>query len=347
MLPETNQHKESQLARGTYSEIIPEWLLLGPQPVRPADIAFLADAEGVRAIVSVRTLPTQQNKPTYRTRSVVWLLSAGVSLMRLSKRPEERTDRLSAKLVVRTPCENRTSRPCFACCLIARRRFPPRIERCSKSCAPMQLQQVEDARDWGVDVQALHEAMDEHNITFVRAEAVDFDSASLCKGLPKAAQALAQQLALQRKVYVHCTAGVHRSPAACVAYLHWFQGLALDEAEKYVKRRRVCDPDIEAVRAATQSLVCAQQGAGAPAAFGGLGRLLNWGANNNAFDSGAKEQLSGSDRRVIHDQLLGREHAGKQPALPEGDESLPEGSARQRPVLSKKARLKVLGRLQG
>jgi hypothetical protein len=67
----------------------------------------------------------------------------------------------------------------------------------------VQLQQEEDATQWGVDLHALQEAMVQHGITFIRAEAVDFDSASLCKGLPKAAQALAQQLALRRKVYVH------------------------------------------------------------------------------------------------------------------------------------------------
>ena len=50
----TSQYPDSQLARGTYDVVLPNWILLGPQPVRPADVAFLAEAEGVGAVVTVR-----------------------------------------------------------------------------------------------------------------------------------------------------------------------------------------------------------------------------------------------------------------------------------------------------
>jgi hypothetical protein len=56
MSSHAKQCPNSQLALGGYNEVVPGWLLLGAQPVRPADIAFLAGAESVDAIVSVRVL---------------------------------------------------------------------------------------------------------------------------------------------------------------------------------------------------------------------------------------------------------------------------------------------------
>ncbi len=52
-------------------------------------------------------------------------------------------------------------------------------------------------------------------------------------------------------VYVHCSAGMNRSPSTVVAYLHWTQGMTLDEALDVVMQRRFCDPYMDAIRQAT------------------------------------------------------------------------------------------------
>lgn len=31
------------------------------------------------------------------------------------------------------------------------------------------------------------------------------------------------------RVYVHCTAGLGRAPAVCIAYMFWFEDMGLDE----------------------------------------------------------------------------------------------------------------------
>jgi len=63
-------------------------------------------------------------------------------------------------------------------------------------------------------------------------------------------------------IYVHCSAGMNRSPSTVVAYLHWVGGMTLDEAVDVVMQRRFCDPYLDTIRQATVTW----------AAEGGLGQ---------------------------------------------------------------------------
>jgi hypothetical protein len=56
-------------------------------------------------------------------------------------------------------------------------------------------------------------------------------------------------------VYVHCTAGLGRSPAVAIASLYWFTDLQLDEAYSYLTRIRPCGPSKDAIRGATYDLL--------------------------------------------------------------------------------------------
>lgn len=60
-----------------------------------------------------------------------------------------------------------------------------------------------------------------------RPSIVDFNADSLRHQLPKAVREVAAALAAAEagggRVYVHCTAGLGRAPAVCIAYLYWFQ----------------------------------------------------------------------------------------------------------------------------
>lgn len=65
-----------------------------------------------------------------------------------------------------------------------------------------------------------------------------------CPGLCPAAvreQELAR--AAGGKVYVHCTAGLGRSPAVAIASLYWFTDMQLDEAYAYLTGIRPCGPN--------------------------------------------------------------------------------------------------------
>jgi protein-tyrosine phosphatase len=51
-------------------------------------------------------------------------------------------------------------------------------------------------------------------------------------------------------VYLHCTAGIGRSPTVAVGYLHYYLGWELEAAVRYVKQLRKCSPHVEALRRA-------------------------------------------------------------------------------------------------
>jgi len=61
---------------------------------------------------------------------------------------------------------------------------------------------------------------------------------------------LVQLLAAGHTVYLHCTAGIGRSPTVAIGYLHCHLGWQLDAAVRYVKQVRQCSPHVEALRRA-------------------------------------------------------------------------------------------------
>jgi len=124
------------------------------------------------------------------------------------------------------------------------------------------LQQDKDAREWGVDLGAVAAAAASLGLAHHRAPATDFDPADLRRALPSAVRAIERGVAAGGRVYVHCTAGLGRAPAAAVAYLFWFGGEAhgthtLDDAHRHVTAVRPCGPKVEAVRGATYDLAAA------------------------------------------------------------------------------------------
>ncbi len=60
-------------------------------------------------------------------------------------------------------------------------------------------------------------------------QAVDFDPTSLRRTLPVTVRLLHEAISTGRKVYVHCTAGLGRAPAVCIAYNFWYHDVTLDE----------------------------------------------------------------------------------------------------------------------
>ena len=127
------------------------------------------------------------------------------------------------------------------------------------------LQRDEDAAHWGVDLGLVAREAERRGIRHGRAEARDFDPQSLRRALPAAVRLIDEGLGGEKKqgkngengknrVYVHCTAGLGRAPAACIAWLKWFRGLDLDSAIRQVTSARPCGPKRDAVRGASFDL---------------------------------------------------------------------------------------------
>lgn len=116
--------------------------------------------------------------------------------------------------------------------------------------AVLNLQTDEDYGRLECDWPRLAAAYQRLNIEVRRVPIRDFDSEDLTRGLSAAVAALAELIDAGHTVYVHCSAGLGRSPSVVIAYLHWIQGLDLDAASEQVNKCHACVPNLEAIRRA-------------------------------------------------------------------------------------------------
>jgi len=86
---------------------------------------------------------------------------------------------------------------------------------------------------------------------FENLPVTDFDRPELARKLPECVQTLEALLVRGETLYLHCTAGVNRSPTVAVAYLYWVQKWPLAKALAHVRGCRNCVPDREAIRMAS------------------------------------------------------------------------------------------------
>ncbi len=114
--------------------------------------------------------------------------------------------------------------------------------------AVLNLQTDEDILWSHEDRSAVVSALKQMRIVEVREPVRDFDLDDLTHRLPDVAAKLDELIEAGHGVYVHCTAGMNRSPTTVIAYLHWIRGWALEQAVSYVTARHPCDPILEAVR---------------------------------------------------------------------------------------------------
>jgi protein-tyrosine phosphatase len=114
--------------------------------------------------------------------------------------------------------------------------------------AVLSLQTGEDLRQGGIERE--RKAATKASLTFRNVPVEDFDPTDLQRRLPDCVTALDRLLKAGHTVYLHCTAGVTRSPTVAVAYLHWCQGWQLERALAHVRTARDCSPNGEAIRRA-------------------------------------------------------------------------------------------------
>lgn len=113
--------------------------------------------------------------------------------------------------------------------------------------AVLNLQTEEDIQWRGVNREDIEATYRQFRIKEVREPIRDFDYEQLRLKLPDAVRALLKLLDQGHTVYVHCTAGMNRSPTVVIAYLYWVLHWDLDEATQYVCLKHFCDPCIETI----------------------------------------------------------------------------------------------------
>ena len=123
----------------------------------------------------------------------------------------------------------------------------------------MNTQQDKDMVHWGVDLQALRTRCRERGLLLERHPFPDFSADGLRVGLPAAVMALDALLECGHVVYLHCTAGMGRSPGVAIGYMYWFKDYSsLDDAYTALTSIRPCGPNKEAIRNATCDVLYAQ-----------------------------------------------------------------------------------------
>ena len=117
------------------------------------------------------------------------------------------------------------------------------------------LQSDQDLAYYGISIARILRACEEARIDFRRIAIPDFDRVALARHLPSAVAVLESALASsQSRVYLHCSAGINRSPTAAAAYLIRSRGLSARAAHDYLTSRRNCSPFLTVLESYEMSL---------------------------------------------------------------------------------------------
>ncbi len=155
--------------------------------------------------------------------------------------------------------------------------------------------QDKDMVHWHVDFGALQAQCTARGVLMARHPFPDFSAEGLRSGLPAAVAALDGLLEAGHRVYLHCTAGMGRSPGVAIAYMYWFRGhRSLDSAYVALTSVRPCGPNKEAIRGATCDLL---------AATVPLGQLPPPPAQDSKWPEGQGAFLEDEDRAALQRRL--------------------------------------------
>ncbi len=134
-----------------------------------------------------------------------------------------------------------------------------RLVREVRITAILSLLTDRDIERLGIDWQLLQTHCLRRAVRLFRLPVKDGDSEDLREKLPDCVRLLDELLVSGDTVYLHCAAGIERSPAVAVAYFDWCMGYDLEEARALVDRRRGCSPDLDAIALATRDLLSGEE----------------------------------------------------------------------------------------
>lgn len=114
--------------------------------------------------------------------------------------------------------------------------------------AVLSLQDDDDHELLGIRWDLLGSAYRRAGLLAIREPIEDFSPKALRKRLDDAVAALERLHSSGHRVYLHCTAGVNRSPTVAIAWLHRHGGLSVEDAVAQVTERHPCQPYDEVIR---------------------------------------------------------------------------------------------------
>ena len=117
------------------------------------------------------------------------------------------------------------------------------------------LQSDEDVAAYGISLSGIIAACRMEDVEYRRIPTPDFDKVAFAIKLPLCVAELEAALARdQSRVYLHCSAGINRSPTTAAAYLIRARGFSAAEACRYMVERRDCQPYLELLETYEQNL---------------------------------------------------------------------------------------------
>lgn len=117
------------------------------------------------------------------------------------------------------------------------------------------LQSDEDLSNYGISLKKLLKACAEARMELRRVPTYDFNKDAMSKNLAQSVAELESALEPRwARVYLHCTAGVNRSPTVAAAYLMRSRNMAAREAYDYVSARRHCSPELAILEEYSESV---------------------------------------------------------------------------------------------
>lgn len=106
--------------------------------------------------------------------------------------------------------------------------------------AVLSLQSKKDLKAFSIDPEQLRSLYNKHGIRAYNIEILDMKLKDFVDRSQQAVRLLRQLVETYGTVYVHCTAGIYRSPQLVVLYLVQFEELSVEQAISFVKSRRPC-----------------------------------------------------------------------------------------------------------
>jgi predicted protein tyrosine phosphatase len=131
-----------------------------------------------------------------------------------------------------------------------------RIIAATEATAILSLQSEACRSAFAIDYDTHRAYGEAAGVAMINAPMLDFDPPDQRRNLPAAVRALTALLAAGRRVYVHCTAGVNRSPLVVLGYLSFVETMEPGEALAFIRDARPeAQPSWEAFTGARDDLV--------------------------------------------------------------------------------------------
>ena len=115
--------------------------------------------------------------------------------------------------------------------------------------AIVNLQSDADLKTRGVQWSILWQLYTRSSIAVARVPVIDFDRADLQRHLSEAVEAIQGFVSAGRKTYVHCNAGINRSPSAVIAWRVAHRGESVEAATEWLADQHSCAPYPEVLTA--------------------------------------------------------------------------------------------------